>query len=267
MNKTDRQSALPWQGFGLTDQGLVRTTNQDSFAVENSLGLWVVADGMGGHAGGSTASQLAVQGVTEHVRSFLAPHVPSARSIDPEQERMALLTAAIAAADSLVRTTAAATPNLAGMGTTIVAVLLSPGAHPSVAIGHIGDSRAYLIRDRQMQGLTTDHSFVQRLVSEGRISPEESKKHPQQNILLRAIGVEAQLPPDIKTHALAPSDILLLCTDGLTKMIEEQEILALILEHRTSPAEACQLLIQLANARGGKDNTTVLLIAPALQPS
>ena len=255
--------SFTWQGTGLTDQGLVRTANQDCFAVDNTAGLWIVADGMGGHAGGSMASQLAVRAVTDY---FIASSTSQALiqrtdAADRAHHIETLLAAAITSADSLVRTTAAHTPDLAGMGTTIVVGLFCPGAAPSVAIGHIGDSRAYLIRDRQIRPLTTDHSFVQRLVTEGRVSVDEAKRHPQQNILLRAIGVGEQVPPDVTTHTLSPSDVLLLCTDGLTKMVEEQEMLGLILEHNDRPAEACQPLIALANARGGKDNTTVILVS------
>ena len=264
MGAIEHPPALPWQGIGLTDQGLVRATNQDFFAVDNEIGLWIVADGMGGHAGGSTASRLAVKAVNDHIVSsstFLSP-IDTADARDLIYRTQTLLASAIAEADSLIRTTAANAPDLTGMGTTIVVGLFCPGPQPAVAVAHIGDSRAYLIRDRQIHTLTTDHSFVQRLVSEGRISPEQAKSHPQQNVLLRAVGTEDRLPPDVTTHPLHPSDILLFCTDGLTKMVEEEEMLALVLDHASQPNETCRHLIQLANARGGKDNTTMVLVSP-----
>jgi protein phosphatase len=148
------------------------------------------------------------------------------------------------------------------MGTTIVIGLFCPGPKPSIALAHIGDSRAYLIRAQCITALTTDHSFVQHLVSEGRISPEEARTHPQQNVLLRAVGMEDRSPPDVTIHPLQPHDILILCTDGLTKMLEEQQILDYALALQGSPCEMCRQLIDAANSRGGKDNTTVLVIAP-----
>ena len=256
----DRQASLPWQGTGFTDTGLARQTNQDAFAVDNDLGLWIVADGMGGHAGGGTASQLAVKAVTDHVVSSAISSPDFSSRIDQVKE---LLRSAVAVADSLIRTAADTTPDLKGMGTTVVIGLFCPGPEPSIALAHVGDSRAYLIRDRCISALTTDHSFVQRLVSEGRISLDEARTHPQQNVLLRAVGVEDHLPPDVTIHPLQPTDILMLCTDGLTKMLEEQEILAYMLAPQGSPDAMCRQLIDAANACGGKDNTTVIVIAPS----
>ena len=258
----DRQASLPWQGAGFTDTGLARQTNQDAFIVDNNLGLWIVADGMGGHAGGSTASQLAVKAVTDHLASSAVSSPDFCNQIDQVEE---LLRSAVAVADSLIRATADTTPDLKGMGTTIVIGLFCPGPEPSIALAHIGDSRAYLIRDRCISPLTTDHSFVQRLVSEGRISQDEARTHPQQNVLLRAVGVEEPLPPDITIHSLHPHDIVMLCTDGLTKMLEEQDILDYALTFQQSPDEMCRQLIDAANARGGKDNTSVIVIAPTEQ--
>ena len=258
----DRQVSLSWQGTGFTDTGLVRQTNQDAFVVDNALGLWIVADGMGGHAGGSTASQLAVKAITGHIASSAVSFPDFHNRIDHAKR---LLLAAVAAADSLIRATADTTPDLKGMGTTIVIGLFCPGPEPSIALAHVGDSRAYLIRARCISALTTDHSFVQRLVSEGRISLDAARTHPQQNVLLRAVGVEEPLPPDITIHSLHPHDIVMLCTDGLTKMLEEQDILDCVLAFQRSPDEMCRQLIDAANARGGKDNTTVIVIAPTEQ--
>ena len=258
----DRQAALSWQGTGCTDTGMARQTNQDTFVVDNNLGLWIVADGMGGHAGGSTASQLAVKAINDNIESAAISFPDFRNRIDQVEER---LRSAVAAADSLIRATADTTPDLRGMGTTIVVGLFCPGPEPSIALAHVGDSRAYLIRARCISALTTDHSFVQRLVSEGRISLEDARTHPQQNVLLRAVGVEDPLPPDVTAHPLQPHDILILCTDGLTKMLEEQEILDCILASQGSPDEICRQLINAANARGGKDNSTVIVIAPTEQ--
>jgi serine/threonine protein phosphatase PrpC len=256
----DRQVSLSWQGTGFSDTGLVRQTNQDTFVIDNDLGLWIVADGMGGHAGGCTASQLAVKAVADHIASSAVSFPDFHNRVDQAKE---LLLSAVAAADSLIRATADTTPDLKGMGTTIVIGLFCHGPEPSIALAHVGDSRAYLIRDRCISALTTDHSFVQRLVSEGRISLDEAKIHPQQNVLLRAVGVEDPLPPDITIYPLQPHDIVILCTDGLTKMLEEQDILDYVLAFQGSSDQIGRQLIDAANARGGKDNTTVIVIAPS----
>ena len=255
----DRPVSLSWQATGFTDTGLARQTNQDTFVVDNDLGLWIVADGMGGHAGGSTASQLAVRAINDHIASAAASFPDFRNRIDHVE---GLLRSAVAAADSLIRATADTTPDLKGMGTTVVIGLFRPGPDRSIALAHVGDSRAYLIRDRCINALTTDHSFVQRLVSEGRISLDEARTHPQQNVLLRAVGVEDHVPPDITIHPLQSHDILMLCTDGLTKMLEEQEILDCVLAFQGSSDQIGRHLIDAANASGGKDNTTVIVIAP-----
>lgn len=255
----DPHISLSWQGTGFTDTGLARQTNQDTFVVDNDLGLWIVADGMGGHAGGSTASQLAVKAVNDNIASVAISFPDFRNRVDQVEE---LFRSAVTAADSLIRATAETTPDLKGMGTTVVIGLFCPGPEPSIALAHVGDSRAYLIRDRCISALTTDHSFVQRLLSEGRISLEEARTHPQQNVLLRAVGVEDRLPPDVTIHSLRSNDIVILCTDGLTKMLEEKDILDCVLTSQRSPDEMCRQLIDAANARGGKDNTTVIIIAP-----
>lgn len=253
---------LPWQGTGLTDTGLVRTSNQDAFTLENQIGLWVIADGMGGHAGGSIASQLATQSVVHHVRDS---HGILSSGPDQAPSAIRLLRQAVASGDSAIRQRVSTNRDLTGMGTTLVIALLCPGPPTQIAIAHVGDSRAYLLRNHTIQPLTTDHSFVQRLLTEGQITPEEAMTHPQQNILLRALGAEDQATPDIALHTLEPQDIILLCTDGLTKTVSEEEVLSIVSENLALPDRACQQLIDLANAHGGKDNTTVVVISPYRQ--
>jgi protein phosphatase len=176
------------------------------------------------------------------------------------------LTHAIAAGKTAIQERIAVAPELSSMGTTVVAAWLFPLPTTSVAIAHVGDSRAYVIRDEQLVALSTDHSLVQQLVTEGLITLEESWDHPKKNVLVRALGLDYPSTPDIAQHPLGPQDSVLLCTDGLTKMISEEYILSVILESRDSPEETCQRLITQAIAAGGKDNTTVLLITPAYTP-
>lgn len=247
--------SLLWQGTGLTDKGLVRQSNQDTFAIENTLGLWVIADGMGGHAGGQIASQLAVNSIVNYVGS--------ARQAESHHyANSSTLADAVFAGNSAIHQRVKAEPALTGMGTTVVAMLFCPTPSPAVIIAHIGDSRAYRIRDRRMAALTVDHSYVQELVSKGHITQEQANTHPKQNILLRALGSTAGQDPDVKIHPLEPHDRILLCTDGLTKSIPEDVILSIVLKPEESAENICAKLIKHANEGGGKDNTTVAFITP-----
>jgi protein phosphatase len=252
-------SSLPWIGTGLTDTGRARASNQDAFAIDNELGLWVIADGMGGHVGGNIASELAVASIMNHVRNSAQPW-PSGN--DQLQHATTVLTQAITAGKTAIQERIARSPELSSMGTTVVAAWLCPLPTPSVAIAHVGDSRAYMIREKRLIAVTTDHSLVQQLVSEGHMTLEDSLDHPKRNVLVRALGLNFPATPDIALHLLHPHDILLLCTDGLMKMMSDKDILSVILESRDSPEKTCQRLIARANDAGGKDNTTVLLITP-----
>ncbi len=253
--------SLLWQGTGLTDQGLVRQSNQDTFAIENSLGLWVIADGMGGHAGGQIASQLAVNSIVDYIGTAKREHAQG------QYATPATLSEAVIAGNQAIHKRVKSTPDLTGMGTTVVATIFSPIPSPSVIIAHVGDSRAYRIRERQMKALTVDHSLVQELVDEGHITQEQANTHPKQNVLLRALGATQEQDPDINIYPLEPNDILLLCTDGLTKAVPENEILSLVLETRGAPEDICQQLINRANEGGGKDNITVALVTPLIHES
>ncbi len=259
IENTVTPSSIPWIGTGLTDTGRVRTSNQDAFAIDNELGLWVVADGMGGHVGGNIASELAVASIMNHVRSSAQPW-PSVS--DQLQHATTVLTDAIIAGKTAIQERIAVSPELSSMGTTVVAAWLCPLPTPSLAIAHVGDSRAYLIKDKRLVAVTTDHSLVQQLVTEGHMTLEESLDHPKRNVLVRALGLNFPSTPDIALHPLNPHDILLLCTDGLMKMMSNEDILSVILDSRNSPEQTCQRLIARANDAGGKDNTTVLLITP-----
>ncbi len=250
--------SLLWQGTGLTDTGLVRKSNQDTFAIENSLGLWVIADGMGGHAGGQIASELVVSAIVDYIGTA------KQEQAQDHYATSTMLSEAVIAGNQAIHQRVKSSPDLTGMGTTVVATLFCPTPSPSVIIAHVGDSRAYRIRDRQMEALTVDHSLVQGLVSDGQITQEQANTHPKQNVLLRALGATDEEHPDVEIHPLKPHDVLLLCTDGLTKAISEDEILAIVLEPGSSSERICEQLIKHANEGGGKDNTTVALVTPQL---
>ena len=251
---------LCWHGTGLSDTGLVRQTNQDAFVVDNDLGLWIVADGMGGHAGGGIASRIAVDSIIGTIRA--AASAGRALFIQPSQA-VNLVIEALSIAHEAIHQAAIQNQELEGMGTTIVACLLCPGPPFQAALAHVGDSRAYLLRDRRLQALTTDHSYVQKLVAQGNLTENEASRHPQRNVLLRALGIPGQSIPDTRIQPLEPDDVILLCTDGLTKMLREDEILSLLSEDtQASSTDMSRQLVGRANENGGKDNTTVVLIRP-----
>jgi protein phosphatase len=249
-----------WAGTGLTSIGLVRSTNQDAFAIDNAIGLWIVADGMGGHAGGQIASETAVSVmsgmITSNLRGLVKYRYRTA------SQRAKLLSKAVAAAGAAIYEKAAKDPRLTGMGTTVVAAFYCAAPFPSAVIAHLGDSRAYMVRQHTMLALTRDHSLVQDLVKTGQLTDAEAKFHPKQHVLSNALGLSPDSIPDIAVHRLEPDSRLLLCTDGLTKMVTEEEITGILMTNDRSDTECCRRLIDCANTYGGNDNTTVLLIAP-----
>jgi protein phosphatase len=219
------------------------------------MGLWVIADGMGGHAGGEVASRLAVDAIV----NFVSNVQNSENKIDDISK---FLAEAVMSADVAIHQRVKENPSLAGMGTTVLAGLFFKSPQPSIAIAHVGDSRAYRIRHRQIEPLTTDHSFVQQLISQGHITPDQANNHPKQNVLLRAVGIYDQSIPEVQVHLLESQDAILMCTDGLTKSISQREVLSIILNAWGAPLQTCQELIARANAKGGKDNITAILLHP-----
>src|SRR5215472_4826603 len=169
--------SLAWRGAGLTDVGKIRSTNQDAFGVDNQFGLWIVADGMGGRAGGGVASQIVVDSVMAYFR--LSSLRGDSNNSFVREKVIEELRAAIRASDVAIRKAALDRPEYSGMGTTLVIVLLCSGPSPWFALAHVGDSRAYLVRSHQIMPLTRDHSVVQDLVNRGLISPEEALNHPR----------------------------------------------------------------------------------------
>ena len=220
-----------------TDVGLVREGNEDSYLTEEPL--FAVADGMGGHRGGEVASQLAVE-TLEKLFKKGAGDLP-----DQVQE-----------ANRVVFERSVVDEKVAGMGTTLTAALVEGDR---VRVAHVGDSRAYLLRDGDLRLLTEDHTLVHRMVTEGEISPEEAETHPQRSVLTRALGVETVVDVDDDTVQVRPGDRLLLCTDGLTSMVSEQAIEE-ALRAVPDPQEAAHRLVQMANEGGGTDNTTVVVL-------
>lgn len=229
-----------------SDVGLRRGANEDSYALAASLGLYLVADGMGGHVAGQVASQLAAKCTVEALQSV---HEDDASLTEK-------LRYCVAWANRSIFDTAEAKPELAGMGTTLVAVLAGSGR---VALAHVGDSRAYLVRGGRIRQLTDDHSLVAELVRRHELSPDAAQDHPHRHVLTRALGVRRRVDADLAELTPAGGDVLVLCSDGLTNHVADAEIAALV-SSETVLDEACGRLIDLANARGGEDNITVALV-------
>ncbi len=240
-----------------SDPGCVRDENQDSWAADPDRGMFIVSDGMAGQLGGKVASRV----VVETFPSLLHKRMEGTGALDSPEAKDRLLSA-LAELSSHLREETRDQPGLDGMGATVVLAVLG---HSRVLIGHMGDSRAYLLRERRMEQLTTDHSLVQLLIEEGEITPGQAADHPARGQLTRYVGMEGEPLPEARVVALQPADRLLLCTDGLTGMLSDQQI-----EHicRTNPEPkaACRALIDAANDAGGEDNVTALVIAVAGTP-
>ena len=237
--------------WGITDIGSVREQNQDDYYIEQvepDLGLAIVCDGMGGARAGNIASQLAVQTFLETAKS--SP--PQEWRAEPE----ALLHSAAQQANTAVYTMAGREPECRGMGTTMVAALV---VGQNAYILNIGDSRCYLVQPDGIRRLTRDHSVVEDLVTRGKITPEQARQHPQKNLITRALGAEAQLRADLYRQALSPGDTLLLCSDGLSNVVTEQEVLYEVL-HGGPAEDCCRRLLDIALLRGAPDNVTAVLL-------
>jgi protein phosphatase len=232
---------------GLSDRGRRRPTNEDSFLADPALGLFAVADGMGGHAAGEIASRLAVEAVQRALRA----------GSDGGPDPAGRISAAIQAANRAILARTLQSQDLQGMGTTLVLVLLEPR---SAWVSHVGDSRAYRIRRDAIELLTHDHSWVGEQVRLGRLSQEEARRHPWRNVVTRALGSQGEVQADVGHEPVQAGDRILLCSDGLNTMVREEQILEAVVAAGPDLAEACRRLIDLANQQGGEDNVTVVLL-------
>ncbi|MCC6141461.1 MAG: serine/threonine-protein phosphatase [Nitrospira sp.] len=244
-----------WIGIGRSDIGLVRAMNQDAFVAMNHLGFWAVADGMGGHAGGEVAAQSAIATAAARAESF----ADSLRngSCAPQD----FLRDMIAEAHEAVLERARREPRLSQMGTTLVTLLITSDATPTAHLAHVGDSRGYLFRNGQLTQSTQDHTLIETYLARGIVTPAEAKTHPERHVLTKAIGIAHSAEHDYSACPLLPSDVLLLCSDGLTKMLEDADLAGILARAQGDPILICDRLIEMALARGGDDNVTVVAIA------
>jgi protein phosphatase len=240
-----------------TDVGMKREHNEDSFLVNEDLGLFVVCDGMGGHAGGETASRLAVQTIEkELISAKLRTDDPFSVQVPLAESPLAgALREAVEGACAAVFRSSRANPELAGMGTTCITLLVH-GDH--ALLGHVGDSRAYLVRDGEVFQLSEDHSLVNEQVRAGLLTEEEARHSRLKNIITRSVGFEEDVLVDVLGVETRAGDRFLLCSDGLSNLVETDEIRDALAQDDL--AQVPELLIQLANSRGGDDNITVVAV-------
>ena len=243
---------------GVTDVGRVRTNNVDCFRIVAPLQLFVLSDGMGGEAHGEVASTLAVETVVQHC---VDGQKNAAVTLYGEQQpgwsdKTQRLSSAAHLANKKIFESAHEHPDQQGMGATLTAAWID-GSRLSIA--HVGDSRAYLLRGGSLQQITSDHSLVAEQVRQGILTPAEAEQSEMQSVLLRALGSQPDIQIDAEEHGLIARDILLLCSDGLTRMLIEPEI-AGTLQAEPDATRAAQKLVELANDRGGADNITVVVV-------
>ena len=231
------------RAYPVTHKGLVREQNEDTVrVVPGEYGLYILADGMGGHLAGEVASRMTADEMQRMLKDCAAPSTE-------------LLREAIMKANASVYQKQLSAPEMKGMGTTLTALW---EGDDYVYIGHVGDSRAYLYRDGLFRQMTEDHSMVGELVRSGAITEEKARTHPYRNVITRAVGTDEELQPDVFKIIKRPGDLWLLCSDGLTDMVEDDVILAAVRDHL--PVDAVQILLREALNGGGKDNISVMLL-------
>jgi protein phosphatase len=232
---------------GRTDAGLVRSANEDRFLVLPDSGIFLVADGIGGHPAGEVASELAVRIISRSVGSLRA------LSAEDASDRVR---AALGTANDAILERAGSDPEKCGMGTTATVLALFEGGY---CIGYVGDSRAYLFRAGRLVRLTRDHSCVEELVEAGLLTPHQARAHPLRNVITRWLGACEEIVPDVRVGTLEMGDTLLVASDGLTEMVDDEE-LARILGSGGGPREQVDRMIAAANDRGGLDNITAVVV-------
>src|SRR5438128_3275873 len=243
--------------YGLIHAGRQRKHIEESLLVADRARLYLVADGMGGHAAGEIASRIAVDSISEFILHMKEDDGTWPHAYDEHYRRSTnKLMAAVRLANTRVLEAMRKDARLRGMGTTVVACLADD---TTMSVAHVGDSRAYLIRNGQLSRLTNDHSWVFEQVQAGMLTEAEAEKHPLRNVITRALGGALSVNPDAAEVESRPGDVYLLCSDGLTGMVPEEEILRVVTEN-SDIEKACQVLIDTANERGGLDNVTAILV-------
>jgi len=232
---------------GRTDVGIIRSGNEDNYLMLPDRGIFIVADGMGGHAAGEVASEMAVQTISRGLEGIIGLG---------DAEAAHKMRTAIHSANAAIFQRTVDEPEKRGMGTTATAMVINQGRY---LLGQVGDSRAYLMRDTRLIQVTKDHSYVQEQVDAGYLTPEQARTHPYSNVITRCVGANSDVVPDLYVGTLRAGDVFLLASDGLTGMLED-DLLFSILRANDQPARMVDALVAEANRRGGLDNITVIVI-------
>lgn len=241
-----------------TNPGMVRSHNEDSVAQDAACGLVVLADGMGGYNAGEVASGIAVSVVVTEICHRLQGANPTERDKTTGDELgVSLLRDNIRKANASIFQAAQSQPQYAGMGTTIVSGLFYDNR---VVVGHVGDSRMYRLRGETLETVTRDHSLLQEQIDSGMISIEDARLSKNKNLVTRAVGIDAEVEPEIHVHDVQLGDIYLLCSDGLNDMVEDEDIQSTLYAMQSNLTLAAEQLIQMANDNGGRDNVSVVLV-------
>ena len=244
----------------VSDTGQKRPHNEDSAVTDSSLGLAIVADGMGGYKAGEVASAIAAQLILNEVRAgVVAGGVNGAAGSTGLSQASLLIRDAVAKANAEVFRTAQEIPQCQGMGTTVVVVFYHGG---KVSIAHVGDSRVYRLRGDDFKQITRDHSLIQELIDRGFFTPEEAAENTPKNLVTRALGIEQTVEVDVQEQDLESGEIYLLCSDGLNDMVDDEEIHLTLSKYSANLLQAATELVRLANEKGGKDNISVVLVRP-----
>lgn len=256
---TVQTSTMSFEFFCLTDPGRARDNNEDSVAVDEQAALAVLADGMGGYNAGEIASGMATAFIKSELGRWLTE--ASAQASDADVRRA--MDICVENANRAIYNAANSNPQYAGMGTTLVVCVLREGR---LLVGHIGDSRAYRLRAGKLVQITKDHSLLQEQLDAGLITPEQAAYSSNKNLVTRAVGVEDSVLLETHLHDLQPGDLILLCSDGLSDMISDDEIAA-VLQSTNDLPEAGTALVAAANAAGGRDNIAVILVRAVGAPA
>jgi len=240
-----------------TDPGMVRSHNEDSIGTDAEIGLAVLADGMGGYNAGEVASGIAVAMLTTEMKQALESSDPHALDGSGEALAVKFVRENSAKANAAIYQTAKSQPQYSGMGTTLVVALFFDNR---MTVGHIGDSRLYRMRKDEFEQVTRDHSLLQEQIESGMITKEQARYSQNKNLVTRAVGIDPEVETEIHTYNVEPGDVYLLCSDGLSDMVQDEDIHSTLSTLQSNLPLAAKQLVQLANDCGGRDNISVILV-------
>lgn len=242
----------------LTDVGLLRDHNEDAIASDVTMGFVILADGMGGYKAGEVASEMAVLSITVDLKEAMINDQSNLEAVGfKKQSESQLIIDAVKQANEVIYHVSQTQSQCAGMGTTLVVGLFT---NNKLLVGHIGDSRMYRLRGQVLTQITEDHSLLQEQIKLGLITPEQAKFSANRNLVTRALGTDPEVELELNEYDVALEDVYLLCSDGLSDMVDDSIIQAALNEHSFSLTKAAEVLVQLANDNGGKDNISVILV-------